>query len=1813
MLRKVFLVVLLLSLAAAADFNITSTADFDAGTFSDSITGDLADAGFGGDANLEAYWKFENDVLDETANNHDGTLYGPIYTASGKFGGSYTFDGVDDYIDIPDSASFDFTGGDTFSISIWFKSTGTTSDRQFFVSKYTGGSAPGYYLDYSGSGGTPIEAFRLIIYDDVDTTAGILTTGSLSSHIDGAWHHLVAVFDGASSSNSKMYIDGAEEATGQINQTGNFSNAESLYIGDYVVSNIPFKGDLDDIAIFDKPLSASEVYELYSRGAKGKHIETNTDNPSITSGQLELASRYGDNFNFAEVDVKTNPTWKVVTDDINGANQGTTSADIDTTVNDALYMYAEQVSGVRAQLWLNTPQKLTGEFDIQVKVDMTTSDGSGYHLRLHVEVDSSNNAFIEFYNGDIRGLVRKDGSYTLTDYPTADESVSFRITRDALNAIKVYYDLAQGESWTELHSADGPSGDMYVMFAAVSGTVDNEVCDGSFKEFKVNSGSWDLNSYRTSGNWESAAQTMAESHLENTTITYSNVDLDNYIDRIEWLVGGVVKATYDTNITSGTSMTITNSSLTSGSFNNVSTDFTVRSYLVGNGSATPVIEEISGDYNSAPTIPPLLSPTSGASINDTTPYLDWEESTDADGDSITYDLMIEPAGTDFDITSTADFDAGIKSNSSGNYEVETYTDNLNISFGDLELSSRWSDRFTFADVDADTWKWNALSYGSGTRVADIDTTTAGKAYVSVTGASNSSGRTLAAASVLTGDFDVRVDFSGMSLQDTDYGYAGVVLSTSPTSYSNYILMTRFIYSAFGGQVYYASSNSGGNDNYTASTDSSGKFRIVRVIDDTYVTFRCYYWAGSDWVLLHSQAYAIFSYGALTNDYYAFLDTYSAIDYPDVAIDYDDYAVNSGLNTTNAYQTSGNWESTAQAMAESHLENTTVTYSNVDLDNYIDRIEWLVSDVVKATYDTNIESGTSLTITEPTSGSFNDVNESFTVKVYLVGNGSSTPVVERISGDYITLEKTGLSSSEYTVQSSEELEYSSYNWKVRAYDGFNYSDWSSQWEFTIVTQDPYITSQAITPQYPKTTEDLNCSWVITDVNPNDVLKANVTWYKNSVQNTTWDINGILCTNGGTCYTTTAPTSVDTSTGDSWLCHITAYDQTGFTDQENATSTVLHPLVVWYTDGSYDDFDWLPEDWLTSSANVQSTFTGSCGSGGSFSITTTEGFDAGTKNWVATETNEYTWNPGEFGLSFPYADKDASLLSYCKFENDVRDETGTEDGTLNGADYTTLGKFDGAYDFVSANSDTISYATLLDTVPASGSILLWFRMDINQTQGIFAKVSDIDKGAEDNLEIYYDSVNTRIVAKKEMEGTSIILLSGSLSLDTWYMLTVTWGLDGYKLYINGTEVDTDADINSWNDGTVENATIGTYFRAGTGHFDGAIDEFKVYSRQLGSSEITTLYNSANKHDTTGNWESAIQSMPAGYRLNNTTITYSNVDANNYIDKIEILDASDDSVITTYTTDITALAQEELDDKTLRADANLEAYWKLENNALDETANNNDGTINGATYTASGKFGGAYSFDGDDYITVSDDASLNTANVTLSAWFYAESDDLSTQRCIMQKPYTSNSEPYYQYHLTAYNTSTYPKTIFLHISVGGARYTLAAKNSGWEYGQWNQVVATYDGETIKGYVNGVFIDEQTTPSGDITTYATALTIGRNAVGNSQYWLGKLDDVSIFSRALSASEVRDLYASKKNLVSADFDNGLSGTLNTNLKVKTYLVGDGTTSPVISEISGNYTTEGSRYVFYSNVSVDPNKVLDKVQFNSDGVWQLDAITVETV
>ena len=180
-------------------------------------------------------------------------------------------------------------------------------------------------------------------------------------------------------------------------------------------------------------------------------------------------------------------------------------------------------------------------------------------------------------------------------------------------------------------------------------------------------------------------------------------------------------------------------------------------------------------------------------------------------------------------------------------------------------------------------------------------------------------------------------------------------------------------------------------------------------------------------------------------------------------------------------------------------------------------------------------------------------------------------------------------------------------------------------------------------------------------------------------------------------------------------------------------------------------------------------------------------------------------------------------------------------------------------------------------------------------------------------------------------------------------------------------------------------------------------------------------------------------------------------------------------------------------------------------DVSGNGNNGTISGATWTTSGKYGNALTFNGTSaLVTVNNSASLQlTSGMTLEAWVYPTTVNSAWRDVI----YKGNDN----YYLKATsNNSSHP--------VAGAHSWRRLRRS---YGPnaltantWAHLATTYDGATMRLYVNGVQVASRA-QTGTIATSTNPLQIGGDSI-YGQYFAGRIDEVRIYNRALSVAEIQ-------------------------------------------------------------------------------------------
>jgi hypothetical protein len=183
-----------------------------------------------------------------------------------------------------------------------------------------------------------------------------------------------------------------------------------------------------------------------------------------------------------------------------------------------------------------------------------------------------------------------------------------------------------------------------------------------------------------------------------------------------------------------------------------------------------------------------------------------------------------------------------------------------------------------------------------------------------------------------------------------------------------------------------------------------------------------------------------------------------------------------------------------------------------------------------------------------------------------------------------------------------------------------------------------------------------------------------------------------------------------------------------------------------------------------------------------------------------------------------------------------------------------------------------------------------------------------------------------------------------------------------------------------------------------------------------------------------------------------------------------------------------------------------------ASDSSGNRADGIlVNGPTWTT-GRIGAGVSFDGvDDYIATGYFANLSTW--TVAVWVQSPAAPAGNPA----------SGPVHRDANFQLNWN-HPEATFrgaAGVQVGGVWY--AASFGSLAANTWYHLGATYDGETLRAYRNGVLITANTAPSGPPDSESLPLEFGRHA-GAPQYFRGTIDEVRIYNRALSDLEIAAL-----------------------------------------------------------------------------------------
>jgi len=455
----------------------------------------------------------------------------------------------------------------------------------------------------------------------------------------------------------------------------------------------------------------------------------------------------------------------------------------------------------------------------------------------------------------------------------------------------------------------------------------------------------------------------------------------------------------------------------------------------------------------------------------------------------------------------------------------------------------------------------------------------------------------------------------------------------------------------------------------------------------------------------------------------------------------------------------------------------------------------------------------------------------------------------------------------------------------------------------------------------------------------------------------------------------------------------------------------------------------------------------------------------------------------------------------------------------------GKFGAGAQF---NKSGSSYITTDYNTKASNSVSFSFWMFWNGDNNTVSADYIFQVGSQPGGKAIYCFIHNtgfmRVQSVNSGYSTGVSTSAGTFSTNTWYHIGITIegtaSTNNVKIYVNGS-----LDVQGSSNKAVPATTAGTFIGNSTtttsqgGEFWGKLDQFRIFDKELSSSEVSTLYAET-------------------------------------VDTVESLDP---------------LSEDTTDTLQVLGDSSCLATYRFENNE-DDLSGNYDGTGTAIQYAA-GRYGQAASFNGSSSKVILPQSTTNSIGsngaFSVSFWFFANTGSLgSTERRMI----TLFDGIYIWIEI--------PTNSFLRYRVANSSPT-NIENTGTTtitQNTWHHVALTGDSTNgIIAYLNGSVEISSASWDGTFKNGSGASRYNYNVIGAQEDdlgslvrpFLGKLDQVRLFDKALSASEVTTLYNENSLVASYRFEG------NANDDMRAY---DGSASNVSYEYGLNFTPD---FVWY--------------------------------
>jgi hypothetical protein len=509
--------------------------------------------------------------------------------------------------------------------------------------------------------------------------------------------------------------------------------------------------------------------------------------------------------------------------------------------------------------------------------------------------------------------------------------------------------------------------------------------------------------------------------------------------------------------------------------------------------------------------------------------------------------------------------------------------------------------------------------------------------------------------------------------------------------------------------------------------------------------------------------------------------------------------------------------------------------------------------------------------------------------------------------------------------------------------------------------------------------------------------------------------------------------------------------------------------------------------------------------------------------------------------------SNLISWWPGDGNANDVWDSNPGTSYGATFAT-GKVGQAFSFDGLDDYVVN--TDYSTMPFPKSFSFWFyakdstnyRPMIREAGGALIRTTDVTTDGTNRLEVW----SMLPVLEQSLAYQSVPTLT--FNLNEWnHVVVALTDLESGTIYLNGVP-------ETLSFSTID-TTYGPYdsgIQIGKGdqrYFNGLIDEVSIYNRALTSEEAQSIYSAGSEgickpvctdsdndgFSIEGGSCGPVDCNDANAQTHPGSMEVCNGEddnCNGQIDEGCIIDSDNDGVPDSIDNCPTVSNADQADsdgDGSVQMPSGTVSLWKFDEASgtiAKDSVGTNDGAVTGITSWTTGKVNGGLDFDGTDgrvAIGAANDVALTeTSPFSISAWI--NSNDVNKPNQVIASNYMGEgggSGSYSTYvGISLYDTGS---LIFqINMRQQNGNIIQAPISNGWHF-----VTATYDGSTLKLYIDGVLRQTGARSFSGSAPNSRGWNIGdfsdaTNSVhGSRSVFYGTLDEVALYNKAFSQAEI--------------------------------------------------------------------------------------------